>query len=154
MIVFGAVLVGVYVWHARRTRYPIIDLGLLSIPTFRASVVGGFTFRMGIGALPFLLPLLFQIGFGLNPFQSGCLTFAAAAGAMLMKATAKPILARFGFKRVLVFNAVLSSLFMVAYGLFTPTTSEVLMLAALLGGGFLRSPASMPWLTPTSTHLP
>ena len=71
LIVGGAVLVGVYVWHARRTRYPIIDLGLLAIPTFRASVVGGFTFRMGIGALPFLLPLLFQIGFGLNPFQIG-----------------------------------------------------------------------------------
>ena len=139
LIVGGAVLVVVYVHHARRTRYPIIDLGLLAIPTFRASVVGGFTFRMGIGALPFLLPLLFQIGFGLNPFQSGCLTFAAAAGAMLMKATAKPILERFGFKRVLVFNAVLSSLFMVLYGLFTPTTSEVLVLAALLGGGFLRS---------------
>ncbi len=139
LIVGGAVLVGVYVWHARRTRFPIIDLGLLAIPTFRASVVGGFTFRMGIGALPFLLPLLFQIGFGLNPFQSGCLTFAAAAGAMLMKATAKPILNRFGFKRVLVFNAVLSSLFMVVYGLFTPTTSEILVLAALLGGGFLRS---------------
>ena len=58
---------------------------------------------------------------------------------MLMKATAKPILNRFGFKRVLVFNAVLSSLFLVIYGLFTPTTSEVLVLAALLGGGFLRS---------------
>ena len=70
LIAGGAVLVGVYIVHARRTRYPIIDLGLLAIPTFRASVVGGFMFRMGIGALPFLLPLLFQIGFGLNPFQS------------------------------------------------------------------------------------
>ena len=139
LILGGALLVAAYVAHARRVRFPIIDLGLLRIPTFRASVTGGSTFRMGIGALPFLLPLLLQLGFGLNPFQSGCLTFAAAAGAMLMKTTAGPILRRFGFKRVLVWNAVLSSVFMVAYGLFTPSTPELLLWAALLGGGFLRS---------------
>ena len=139
LILGGLVLVGGYVVHARRTPYPIIDLALLKIPTFRASVTGGFVFRLGIGALPFLLPLMLQIGFGLNPFQSGCLTFAAAAGAMLMKTTAKPVLRRFGFRRVLVWNAALSSLFMVAYGLFRPTTPEWLLWAALLGGGFFRS---------------
>ena len=66
--------------HARRTAYPIIDLQLLTVPTFRASVTGGFLFRLGIGALPFLLPLMLQLGFGMTPFQSGCLTFASAAG--------------------------------------------------------------------------
>ncbi len=135
----GALLLALYVVHARRALHPIIDLTLLRIPTFRASVMGGFVFRLGIGALPFLLPLMLQIGFGLNPFQSGCLTFAAAAGAMLMKTTAKPILRRFGFRRVLVWNAALSSVFLVIYGLFTPSTPEILLWTALLGGGFLRS---------------
>ena len=135
----GLVLVLAYIIHARRAAHPIIDLALLRIPTFRASVTGGFVFRLGIGALPFLLPLMLQIGFGLNPFQSGCLTFAAAAGAMLMKTTAKPILRRFGFKTVLVWNAVLSSIFMVVYGMFRPSTPEWLLWATLLGGGFLRS---------------
>ena len=139
LIVGGLALVGAYVLHARRAPYPIIDLALLRMPTFRASVTGGFVFRLGIGALPFLLPLMLQIGFGLNPFQSGCLTFAAAAGAMLMKTTAKPILRRFGFRRVLVWNAAFSSLFMVGYGLFRPSTPEWLLWAALLGGGFFRS---------------
>ncbi len=139
-LIFGGIaLVGLYVLHARRARYPILDLSLLAIPTFRASVVGGFLFRIGIGALPFLLPLLLQLGFGLSPFQSGCLTFASAAGAMAMKATAAPILRRFGFKRVLVANAVLSALFLVWYGLFTKETAPALMFAALLGGGFFRS---------------
>ena len=139
LIAGGLALVALYLAHARRAAHPIIDLALMRIPTFRASVTGGFVFRLGIGALPFLLPLMLQLGFGLNPFQSGCLTFAAAAGAMLMKTTAKPILRRFGFKRVLVWNAALSSVFMVVYGLFRPTTPEWLLWAALLGGGFFRS---------------
>ena len=89
-----------------RARDPdaIIDLSLLKIRTFFAGVVGGFLFRIGIGALPFLLPLLLQIGFGLTPFQSGSLTFAAAAGAMAMKFTAATILKRWGFRRVLIVN--------------------------------------------------
>ena len=139
LLVGGAVLILLYVLHARRTRFPILDLRLLSIPTFRASVAGGFLFRLGIGSLPFLLPLLLQIGFGMNPFQSGCLTFASAAGAMAMKTSASPILRRFGFRRVLMLNAVVSSLFMMLYGTFTAATAPVLIFAALLGGGFFRS---------------
>ena len=135
----GLALVAGYIVHARRAPHPIIDLALLRIATFRASVAGGFVFRLGIGALPFLLPLMLQLGFGLNPFQSGCLTFAAAAGAMLMKTSAKPILRRFGFRRVLVWNAALSAVFMVGYGLFRPSTPEWLLWAALLAGGFFRS---------------
>ena len=135
----GAALIGTYVAHARRAPYPILDLGLLAIPTFRASVLGGFLFRLGIGALPFLLPLLFQLGFGMTPFQSGGLTLATAAGSMAMKTSANPILSRFGFRQVLVVNAVLSSLFMVVYGSFTAQTGSVLIFAALLLGGFFRS---------------
>ena len=135
----GALLLGLYFRHAARTAHPILDLRLLAIPTFAASVAGGFLFRLGIGAIPFLLPLMLQIGFGLTPFQSGCLTFAAAAGAFLMKATAQPILRRFGFRRVLTVNALVSAAFLASYGAFTPTTPWWVMFALLLGGGFFRS---------------
>ena len=67
---------------------PILDIALFRVRTFRASVVGGFVFRMGIGALPFLTPLMLQLGFGLSPFNSGMITFAGAAGAITMKITA------------------------------------------------------------------
>ena len=135
----GAVCTILYVIHARLSAHPVIKLALLRYPTFRASMTGGFLFRIGIGAIPFLLPLMLQIGFGLNPFHSGLLTFAAAVGAMTMKVTAAPILKRFGFRRVLIGNAVLSSAFIAVYGLFQPDTPALLMLAFLLLGGFFRS---------------
>ncbi len=139
LVVGGALMLALYVRHARRTPYPILDLALMRVPTFAASVTGGFAFRLGIGALPFLLPLMLQLGFGLTPFQSGSLTFAAAAGAFLMKATARPILRRFGFRRVLVVNALVSSAFLASYGLFTAATPRWVIFALLLGGGFFRS---------------
>jgi len=83
--------------------------------------------------------LLLQIGFGLTAFQSGSLTFAAAAGAMAMKFSAATILRRWGFRRVLLFNGVISVLFLVSCGLFTATTPHWLLLTALLAGGFFRS---------------
>jgi MFS family permease len=102
-------------------------------------VVGGFVYRIGVGALPFLLPLFFQLGFGLNPLQSGLLTFASAIGAIAMKTTAAPIIRRFGFKRILVSNAVVSSLFIAAIALFTAGTPHIVVLAVLLVGGFFKS---------------
>ncbi|MBE7220773.1 MAG: MFS transporter, partial [Caulobacteraceae bacterium] len=139
LIAGGIAVVALYVRHAGRTPHPIIDLALLRVPTFRASVAGGFLFRLGIGALPFLLPLLLQIGIGMTPFQSGCLTFAAAAGAFAMKTAAQRILRRFGFRRVLAVNALISSAFLLAYGAFSAATPAALMFALLLAGGFFRS---------------
>ncbi len=139
LIFGGATLLALYVRHARREPEAILDLGLLKIPTFFAGVVGGFLFRIGIGAIPFLLPLLLQVGFGLTPFESGSLTFAAAAGAMLMKFSASAILKRFGFRPVLIYNGVISAAFLASYGLVTAGTPHGLLIAALLAGGFFRS---------------
>jgi EmrB/QacA subfamily drug resistance transporter len=139
MIVVGLASLAAYVRHARREPNAILDLSLLSTPTFFSSAVGGFIFRIGIGAIPFLLPLMLQIGFGLSPFASGSLTFAAAAGAMLMKFSATAILRRFGFRQVLIVNALISGIFLASYGFFTQTTPGWLILAALLLGGFFRS---------------
>ena len=122
-----------------RTTDAILDLRLLKIPTFFAGVIGGLIFRVGIGAMPFLLPLLLQIGFGLTPFESGSLTFATAAGALLMKFTATTLLRRFGFRRTLVVNGLISGAFLAACALFTPTTPHWMLLLTLLTGGFFRS---------------
>lgn len=138
-IAAGVGLLMLYLRHSRRLADPILDLSLLRVPTFRASILGGFLFRMGIGALPFLTPLLLQLGFGLTPFGSGMITFAGAAGALAMKLTAAPILRRLGFRRALVWNAVVCSTFMAGYGFFAPTTSHLVIIATLLAGGFFRS---------------
>jgi EmrB/QacA subfamily drug resistance transporter len=138
-IVIGTMTLMAYGWHARRTQHPVVDLRLLKLPTFRNGVLVGGVFRAGLGATPFLLPLLFQIGFGLNPLQSGILTCATAVGAMFMKTITVFILRRFGFRTVLSINGVAASAIIVAFGLFTATTPHVVIAAVLLVSGCLRS---------------
>jgi MFS family permease len=139
MLLGGAALLAAYVRHARRTEHAILDLDLLRIRTFTASVVGGAFMRMGMGATPFLLALLLQVAFGLSALQAGLMTFASAAAALVMKTCAPPILARFGFKRTLSVNAVIVGATFMAYGLFNPATPHWLIYLVLLTGGFFRS---------------
>src|SRR5437868_10140565 len=135
----GAIAEAAYVLHARHAPAPILDLNLLRLPTFRASIFGGFLFRLGIGALPFLLPLLLQVGFALTPFQSGLITFTAALGAMFMKAAVVSVLRRFGYRNVLLYNALISSAFLAACASFVQGMPFAAMVAILLSGGFFRS---------------
>src|SRR6185437_3853342 len=138
-LLVGAVCLFAYVRHASRASHPIIDLALMKIPTYAAATIGGFLFRMGLGALPFLLPLMLQVGFGLEPLSSGLLTFASAAGAMTMKMTAAQIIRTLGFRVVLVGDAVISAFFLFGYSLFRPDTPHLVIFLALLAGGFFRS---------------
>lgn len=139
MMAAGAALLAAYAWHARRTPHPILDLTLSRISTFAISLWAGALFRISVGAMPFLLPLMLQVGFGMSAFQSGSLTFASAVGAMSMKLTAAPILRRWGFRQVLVVNALISSALLAACALFTATTPALVVMAVLLVGGFFRS---------------
>jgi EmrB/QacA subfamily drug resistance transporter len=139
LIVGGVCFIAAYLVHARHTAVPALDLTLFRLPTFFASVTGGFIFRIGLGALPFLLPLMLQVGFGMTPFQSGMVTFATALGAMGMKWATATILRRFGFRTILVINAVASSAFLAVCAAFTQTTPVAVMVALLLVGGFFRS---------------
>jgi Major Facilitator Superfamily len=139
LIVIGSISMTLYVMHARRTASPVLDFALLRFPTMRASIIGGFLFRLGIGSLPFLLPLLMQVGFGLSPLQSGLVTFASAVGAMGMKTLAARIIRTFGFRNIMVINAVVSSVFLAACALFTITTPLLLIMILLVVGGFFRS---------------
>jgi MFS family permease len=117
----------------------VVDLSLFKLPSFRAGVGGGFIFRVGTGALPFLLPLLLQIGFGRTPFQSGMITLSTAAGAMMMKWAVPRILRRIGFRNALTWNSLIASVMLMACAAFTATTPVAAMVAVLLLGGFFRS---------------
>ncbi|MFN7834642.1 MAG: hypothetical protein ACK5NY_02440 [Burkholderiaceae bacterium] len=100
-------LIGAYLWHARQTPYPLLRMELFDVRTFRVSVLGGFVTRLGLGGVPFLLPLLYQLGLGLPAWQSGLLLMPAAFGAMGMKVLSAPVLKRCGYRNVLLVNTVL-----------------------------------------------
>jgi EmrB/QacA subfamily drug resistance transporter len=139
MLLGGAVCLWLFTRHARRTPDAILDLSLLRIPTFTSSTVGGAFLRMGMGASPFLLALLLQVGFGMSAFGAGLMTFASGSGALVMKIAARPVIDRIGFKRVLVGNTLITTLAFFSYCLFRSDTPIWIMVGLLLVGGFFRS---------------
>jgi EmrB/QacA subfamily drug resistance transporter len=139
LIAGGAIATYAYVRHARRTAAPVLDLSLLEIPTIRAAVLGGFVYRAGIGAMPFLLPLVLQLGFKLTAFQSGLITLSNVVGAMGMKTIIPIILRHFGFRRALMVNTLVSTALVAACATFVPGVSFVWIVAVLVLGGFFRS---------------
>lgn len=132
-------LLWTYALHASHTAHPLLQLALFKIRTFRVSVAGGFITRLGIGGLPFLLPLLYQLGLGLPAWESGLLMMPTAAAAMGMKLIAPRLLGRYGYRRILVVNTVMIG---VTIGLFAlvrdGTPLEVIVLLGL-ALGFLNS---------------
>jgi EmrB/QacA subfamily drug resistance transporter len=128
-----------YGWHARRREDPILDLRLLRIRTFRIGTVSGSVCRMGLDAVPFLLPLLFQVGFGLSPLQSGLLSFSSSLGAMLVRTCSAAFLRVFGFRRLLVGNAFLAAAVTAGCALLRPDTPAWLIVAFVLLSGCVRS---------------
>jgi EmrB/QacA subfamily drug resistance transporter len=139
MIAVGAACTIAYELHARRTPTPIVDLSLLKFPTLHAAVVGGFFYRAGIGCLPFLLPLALQLGFGLTAFESGLITVSNVFGALGMKTIIPIVLRRFGFREVLMVNAVISAAMVAMCATFVPGAPFAWIVGVLLVGGFFRS---------------
>ncbi|HUA51882.1 MAG TPA: DHA2 family efflux MFS transporter permease subunit [Candidatus Sulfotelmatobacter sp.] len=135
----AVVLLAFYVRHAYRTEYPAVDLAVLRVRTFRIGVLSGSVCRIGINAAPFLLPLMFQLGFGLSPMQSGSLTFVSTVGAMIMRPTGRVLLRTFGFRRLLIGNLLLAAASTAGLALFRADTPHWFVLAYLLVFGFLRS---------------
>ncbi|MGB3500891.1 MAG: DHA2 family efflux MFS transporter permease subunit [Mesorhizobium sp.] len=138
-ITVGVICAVAYLVHARRAEHPVLALSLMRNQIFRVSLVGGSIFRIGIGAVPFLLPLMLQLGFGFTPFQSGMMTFVAALGAMGMKLSTTWIFRRFGFRPVLIFGSLVTAGSIAIMGLFTPSTPVWLMMFIIFAGGFVRS---------------
>ena len=132
-------LLAAYGFHAHDTAHPLLRLALFRIRTFRISVAGGFVTRLGVGGMPFLLPLFYQVGLGMPAWQSGLLMMPMAAAAMLMKLIATPMLARFGYKRVLTVNTVMIGLVVCSFAAVGPGTPLVAIVLLGLALGFFNS---------------
>ncbi|WP_052573172.1 DHA2 family efflux MFS transporter permease subunit [Haloferula sp. BvORR071] len=129
------VLIGAYFRHARRVPDPLLPVNLFGIRTFRVSVVGGFLTRLGISGMPFLLPLLYQLGMGFQPWQAGLLVMPQALAAIGMKILTERIMGRWGHKRVLLCNTVLIGLMIAAFSQVGPGTPvAVILLFSVMQG--------------------
>jgi EmrB/QacA subfamily drug resistance transporter len=139
MIAAGIAAGCLYYLHARRHPAPLLDFTLMKLPCFGLSFAAMMLFRTGIGAIPFLLPMMLQVGFGDSAAQSGLITFASSAGALVMKPAAQHALRQFGFRNTLLWNGVLSAIMLIACAAFRPAWPVAAIYAVLLLGGFLRS---------------
>ena len=132
-------LLAAYAWHARQTAYPLLRLSLFEVRTFRVSVVGGFVTRLGIGGMPLLLPLLYQLGLGKPPWVSGLLMMPTAAAAMGMKFLSARLLRRYGFRQTLIVNTVLAGITICLFSLVTENTPLAVIVVLALTQGFFNS---------------
>jgi EmrB/QacA subfamily drug resistance transporter len=138
-LIAGCVLGVFSVMHFLHAPAALLNLNLLKIKTFAITLQGGSLFRIAISVSPFLLPLMFQIGFGLNAFQSGLLMLGLFAGNLLMKTVVTPILRRFGFRTVLTTNGILHAILMASCALLLPQTPRILVILILFVNGLSRS---------------
>jgi EmrB/QacA subfamily drug resistance transporter len=139
LLALGTALGWLALRHVRRAPRPALDLSLLALPGFRAATLAGSLFRMGAGAVPFLVPMLLQVGFGWGATEAGFVAFATALGAFAMKPLARPILRRWGFRRVLIANGALAAAGVAIGAGFTPAWPVAAIFAALALGGLFRS---------------
>jgi len=139
--VTGGILSGIAaVVHARRQPAPLLDLAATTIPTFSLSTLtAGFAARVAISMTPYLLPLMFQIGFGLSPFEAGLMLLVYMVGNLSMKSMTTPILHRFGFRDVIRVNGTLCALSLLACGLLSPAMATPVVYFVLLVAGMTRS---------------
>ena len=135
----GLVSLAWYYRHHRRKADAILDLGILRYRAYFTSVVGGSPLRIAIGASPFLLPLMLQLGFGLSPLASGTLTVATAVGSLATRAIMQKVIQRFNFRSLLLVTTTLCSLLYASYSLFKPDTPHVLIFCTLMLGGLINS---------------
>ncbi len=139
MIGVGIVAIAGYLLHAWNHPAPLLDLSLMRLPCFGVALTAMMLFRTGIGAIPFLLPMMLQVGFGDSAVQSGLITFASSAGALVMKPATQRTLRLFGFRDTLVWNGVISAVMIGICAAFRPTWPAAAIYGALLIGGFFRS---------------
>ncbi|XAH25371.1 MFS transporter [Xylophilus sp. GW821-FHT01B05] len=125
--------------HARGHAHPLVDLWALRVPSYAVTVYGGSLFRISIGAIPFLLPLLFQLGFGLDAFHAGMLVLAVFAGNLAMKPMTGAVLRRFSFRTVLLGNGLINALSIFVCALLTPATPVWVIVLVLFISGLSRS---------------
>ena len=135
----SALLLAGYGFRAARTKFPLLRLSLFRIRTFRAAVSGSFFTRLGIGGIPFLFPLLYQVGLGFTPIQSGLLLMPQAIAAMSLKLTMPRILARVGYRGVLISNTVILGLLIILFATIGVGTPVWLIVLQAFCFGFFTS---------------
>jgi MFS family permease len=139
LLALSAILLAGYGFHATRTAFPMLDLVLFRIRTFRAAVDGSFLTRLGIGGIPFLFPLLYQVGLGFTPIQSGLLMMPQAIAAISLKVTMPRILARFGYRAVLISNTLIIGLLILLFATIGKGTPVWLIVVEVFFYGFFTS---------------
>ena len=154
LVLAGALSAGLYALHARRHPRPMLDFRLMRIPTFRMSVLCGTLSRIAVGAMPFLLPMMLQIGFGLSAVASGAITFVSSVGSLAMRLAAPWFLRRLGFRAVLVWIGLLATLLLAASAAFRPSWPLPLIYAVLLANGFFQSLQFMAYNTIAYADVP
>jgi len=138
-IAIGLAAALIYYRRTRRVEFPLLDPRLFHHRYFRVAMLGGIFFRIGIGAFPFLMPLMLQLSFGFTPFESGLTTFVSAIGAIISKFAAERFYARFGFPRMLTATSIFGCAFLAVNGFITPETPHLLLMLFLFIGGLTRS---------------
>jgi MFS family permease len=154
MAAVGLLLLGAYVPHARRHPDAALDLSLFAIRSFRVSTMAGGLSRTGVNAVPFMLPLLFQIGFGLSPVQSGSLTFVASLGTLVVRPLSAWLMRRFGYRGLLVVNGVFCAAVIAMFALLEPATPHWQVFLLVLVFGVARSTQFMTTNTLTYADTP
>jgi EmrB/QacA subfamily drug resistance transporter len=139
LLTISILLLTGYGVHASKTAHPMLDLILFRIRTFRASVAGSFVTRLGIGGIPFLFPLLYQVGMGFTPIQSGLMMMPQAIAAMTLKPTMPKILARFGYRAVLISNTLLIGMLILLFATIGRSTPLWIVIVEMLFYGFFTS---------------
>jgi EmrB/QacA subfamily drug resistance transporter len=139
LLTISAALLGAYGLNTMRTAHPLLRLNLVRIRSFRVAVTGNLFTRLGIGGIPFLLPLLYQVGLGYSPIQSGLLILPQAFAAMSLKLTMPPILKAFGYRRVLIVNTVALGLMIFLFSTIDAGTPVWMIVLMAFTYGFLTS---------------
>jgi hypothetical protein len=137
-VVAAGVMVG-YARYARGNPHAALDLGQFRVRTFRIGVAAGGLSRIGIASVPFMLPLMLQIGFGLNPLQSGAITFISSLGTLVIRPVSATLLRTFGFRRLLFFNTFVAAAGIAGFAMFRPDTPHGWLLAYVLIFGMVRN---------------
>jgi MFS family permease len=139
LLAISLICLALYGWRATRIRFPLLQLNLFRVRTFRASVTGSFFTRLGVGGIPFLFPLLYQVGLGFTPIQSGLLIVPQTIAALSLKVLTRNILRRFGYRRVLAFNTVMLGAMTISFSTFGANTPVWLIVVQVFIFGVFAS---------------
>jgi hypothetical protein len=154
VVVFAILLLLSFGWYARRVTHPAVDLTLFRLRSFRVGTLAGGICRIGINGVPFVLPLMLQVGFGMSPIESGSITFVSSLSVLLVRPISSYVLRQFGFDRVLFWSAVFGSVVIASFALIGPGTPRWVIIIVVILFGFARASQFMTSNTLSYSDMP